>query len=258
MKMTFARFLICTLLTTGPGAMAQASGPLAPGQKVPAKQREQKRSADSGTDQAPSSVQPPVFENEKVRVFRYELAPGAQLTTAEHKTEHLVIPIGEVTVMHGPQRVRARSGEVQILKRGPGERLSNTGTTAAVVISVELLEGLDVSSALCGLEGARCESVLGGDLRGGSWGINTLLKTVTLEIANSDIDPNVTTDELKRLAAALRVAITPLQLAEQVGDEEPKMIEQVPGDVTWVPAGEPVTIKNMGKTQARYVAVTFR
>ncbi len=253
--------LICMLLAGQLCAGQTATTPQTtpqPKAKSPKSRPAEAKKAVGNSDQAPAAEQPPVFENEKVKVLRYELAPGAEMTAEAHKTEQLVIPIGEVTVVEGSQRLRARSGEVQILKRGPGEKLANTGSTVAIVMVVELKEGLDVTAALCGLEGARCDSVLGGDLKGGSWGINTLMKTVTLEIANMEIDPNVTTDELKRLNPVLRVAVTPLKLAEQVGDQEPKMIEQAPGDVTWVPVGDPVTLKNMAVTKATFAMLTFR
>jgi hypothetical protein len=95
--------------------------------------KDAKPETKAGEKQTPE--QKPVFENDKVRVFRYELAPGVSVSTGEHATDHLLIPIGDVTVaIEARQRVRARSGEVQILKRGGKESVTNTGTSQAVAI----------------------------------------------------------------------------------------------------------------------------
>lgn len=206
-----------------------------------------------------SSAAKPVFENQRVRVFRHELSPGASVTTPEHKTEHLLIPIGEISLRSGSGRaLPARSGEVQILKRGGSEHFTNAGTTDAIVIEVEALGGVDLSYVICGMNGVRCESILGGDLKGGTWGINTLIKTPSLEIATTDIDPGVVTDELApRSGGRLRIALTNLELAEQVADEAPRLLNEPAGSVAWVEGGPQVALKNMGATPAKFVSVIF-
>src|SRR4051812_26962952 len=196
---------------------------------------------------APTPEQKPVFENEKVKVFRYELAPGVTVNTGEHTTDHLLIPIGDVTVaIEARQRVRARSGEVQILKRGGKESVTNTGTSQAVAIDVEILGGLGFEDVICGINGVHCEdTLLGGDLRGGSWGVNTLAKTGIVTIAITEIDPGIATDPLPRKSSQLRVWITGGQVAEQAEDAEGqtgdpaagKLVENAPGDVAWLAAG---------------------
>ena len=216
---------------------------------------------------AETPEQKPVFENEKIKVFRYELAPGVTVSTGEHATDHLLIPIGDVTVaVEARQRVRARSGEVQILKRGGKESVTNTGTSQAIAIDVEILGGLGFDDVICGINGVRCEdTLLGGDLRGGSWGINTLAKTGIVAIAITEIDPGIATDPLPRKAPELRVWVSGGQVAEQSEDSEGKtpdpaagkLVENAPGDVAWLPAGAAIVMKNIGAAQVKMVTVSF-
>ena len=244
--------------------------PLLVAQSKPATPKSHPTTSSQNKDsksEAPSPEQKPVFENEKVRVFRYELAPGVTVNTGEHATDHLLIPIGDVTVaVEARQRVRARSGEVQILKRGGKESVTNTGTSQAVAIDVEILGGLGFDDVICGINGVRCEdTLLGGDLRGGSWGVNTLAKTGILAIAITEIDPGVATDPLPRKSAQLRVWVTGGQVAEQTEDSEGqaadpaagKLVENAPGDVAWLPAGAAIALKNIGAAQVKMVTVSF-
>jgi quercetin dioxygenase-like cupin family protein len=212
--------------------------------------------------------QKPVFENEKLRVFRYELAPGVTINTGEHTMDHLLIPIGDVTVaIEARQRVRARSGEIQILKRGGKESVTNTGTSQAVAIDVELLGGLGFDDVICGINGVHCEdSVLGGDLKGGSWGLNIVAKTGLISIGITEIDPGVETDVLPRKFPQLRVWLTGGQVAEQAEDAESapatdpaagKLVENAPGDVVWISVGPPMAMKNIGAAQVKMVTMSF-
>jgi quercetin dioxygenase-like cupin family protein len=255
-----AVLLASSLFSVQP-SLAQ-SKPATPKQRpaAPAKAKEAKPAAQS-------PEQKPVFENEKVRVFRYELAPGVTISTGEHTTDHLLIPIGDVTVaIEARQRVRARSGEVQILKRGGKESVTNTGTSQAVAIDVEILGGLGFDDVICGINGVRCEdTMIGGDLRGGSWGVNQLAKTGLVGIALVEIGPGVATDLLPRKTAQLRVWITGGQVAEQTedageGTPDPaagKLVENAPGDVIWVVPGPAIELKNIGASQVKMVTISF-
>jgi hypothetical protein len=250
--------LILTVFALLPVVSAAQTSKTPPKKTAPAKQLGQPK--DSSEVAKPSDEQPdqrPLLENDKVRVFRYEIPARTTFTTAEHQAARIVVPTADLTMLNGPQRIVARTGEVQIAKAGPGERLVNNGTAPVVVVIVDLMQRFDPSAVFCGLQGARCESELGGDLKTGSWGINTLLKSMTLEIANVEIDPAVTTDEMKRRAPFLRIAVSHLKLAEQVGEAAPTVIEQAPGDATWVPTGDPVTLKNMGVTKANFAMISF-
>jgi hypothetical protein len=250
--------LILTVFAVLPMVSAAQTNKTLPKKTAPAKQLGQPK--DSSETAKPSNEQPaqkPLLENDKVRVFRYEIAAGASFTTPEHQTARIVVPTGDITMLNGRQRMVARTGEVQIAKAGPGEQFVNNGNEPIVVVMVDLMQRFNPSAVFCGLGGSRCESQLGGDLKTGSWEINTLLKSMTLEIANVAIDPAVTTDEMKRREPFLRVAVSHLKLAEQIGEATPTVIEQAPGDVTWVPAGDPVTLKNMGVTKANFAMISF-
>lgn len=252
-------------------AVVQTNTGAASKTKTKSRSADQKRGTPStkpDDTNAVESAQKPVFENDKVRVLRYELAPGITVSTGEHTMDHLLIPIGDVTVaIEARQRVRARSGEVQILKRGGKETVTNTGTSQAVAIDVEILNGLGFDDVICGINGARCEdTVLGGDLRGGSWGLNTLAKTGLVAIGITEIDPGVATDALPRKSAQLRVWLTSGQVAEQSENSDTaaapdpaagKLVENAPGDVAWVPAGPPLGMKNIGASQVKMVTVSF-
>lgn len=225
------------------------------------------RAKDSNSS-TQASDQKPVFENDKVRVFRYELAPGVTISTGEHALDHLLIPIGDVTVaIEARQRVRARSGQVQILKRGGKETVTNTGASQAVAIDVEILGGLGFDDIICGINVVHCEdTVLGGDLKGGSWGLSTLAKTGLVSIGITEIDPGVATDALPRKSAQLRVWLTSGQVSELAEDAEStvmpdpaagKLVENAPGDTAWVPSGPPIAMKNIGASQIKMVTVSF-
>lgn len=217
------------------------------------------RSAENAVDVAGEKNHKLLFENEKTRVFRFELPPGETTDTHDHPRDYLVIALTDINARdtHAQRRtesaVQMRAGELQIIKVPQTARIANVGGDRMVTIEVEIREGFHPDQIVCGLGKRMCPSDVG-DISDPAlqYSVNFVLETDAVRVRDVKIGPGatLTRDSQNRF---LRVPVTPLTLL--VGDNS---VRASPGEVAWVDAARAVQIANKGNAEARWYEIEFK
>ncbi len=208
---------------------------------------------------APEARYRQLFENDRVRVYTLELAPGQNAPIYQNVHDVVLVALQDaaITLVHPEGDTAERrftTGDTRFLPRFRGRLLRNNGSAPFRAVLVEILSR-GLNHAACGC-GTRIEKSVCGCENGSSLPDLWALSLGDLTMAGSSLDPGHGFRAARPRDDMLLVAVTSFQLRDDAGRENPRPIALAAGEVSWFKPGRH-QFRNVGTTPARFVTLEF-
>ncbi len=194
--------------------------------------------------------------NEYVRAFRVEVAPHASTLLHRHSHDYLFVTLGasqvENDVVGKPAvTMKLQDGETRFVPGDFAHVAKNLADTPFRNVTIELLQDAEARKNPPKWDEERGLHVLEGGTR------DVMFVKDGARVSEVDLQPGASIPSHHHTGPHLFVALTDLDLRNDV-EGKPSIRAQISaGDVRWVPGGFTHTVTNMGKQPAKFVAVEF-
>jgi len=199
-----------------------------------------------------------LFENATVRVYHVEVAPHEATLMHAHHHDYIYVTLGPAQIENDvkgkpPVTVKLQDGETQFFPGNFAHSVRNLADTPFRNVTVELLQD----------EAARKNPPPPWDEERG---LNILMGGGTQDImfvqdgvrvTEIDLQPGADLPSHHHTGPHLVVAITDLDLRNDVKGKSPMPVHLKSGEVKWVPGGVTHSLVNTGKQQAKFVTLEF-
>jgi len=217
-----------------------------------------------------------VLKNRKVRVFSVEVPPKASTLLHRHRNDYLFVALGDSVVRNErqgekPADLRLADGDVRFTKGGFAHIARNLGEAPFRNVTIEVLKparGI-VRLATCDInEGIECgfcnispEGKQKCDWPGAMQALPELEKKeqdygVYQFVVH--LQPGASTGMHTHKVDHLVVAVSDLELKNEVQGKPAELIRQKAGEVRWVKGGLTHSLTNVGKQPAWFVSFEFK
>ena len=203
----------------------------------------------------------PVLENDRVRVFRVEVA-GLQSTSLDyHRHDYVVVSLGKSNFEIGGgirYPMQMEDGEMQVLKGGASHRITNLSENPLRLIEIEVLREIYPEHPVCGLGGRACSDGIFGRNEEGSYNQSTLFETNTVKLARVLLGPGGFLPEHHHDRSHILVALAETALVDSAVVTEGRELHLSAGDAKWYSAPVAHMLKNVGPREAQLITVEFK
>ncbi len=217
-----------------------------------------------------------VLKNRKVRVFAVEVPPKAATLLHRHRSDYVFVTLGESVVRNErqgekPAELRLNDGDVRFSKGGFAHIARNLGDSPFRNVTLEVRKparGI-VRLATCdvneGIECGFCDVSAEGKQKCEWPGDMNVLPE--LEKKEQDygvyqsvihLQPASTTGMHSHKTDHLVVAVSDLELKNEVQGKAPETLRMKAGEVRWVKGGFTHSLTNLGKQPAWFVSFEFK
>ena len=217
-----------------------------------------------------------VLKNKKVRVFAVEVPPKASTLMHRHRNDYVFVTLGDSEVRNErqgekPAELRLNDGDVRFTKGGFAHIARNLRDVPFRNVTIEVLKparGI-VRLATCDInEGIECGfcSISPEGKQKCEWpgAMQVLPELEKTEKAYGvyqfvqHLQPGSTTGMHTHKVDHLVVAVSDLELKNQVQGKPAEIIRQKAGEVRWVKGGITHSLTNVGKQPAWFVSFEFK
>ena len=217
-----------------------------------------------------------VLKNKKVRVFSVEVPPKASTLVHRHKNDYVFVTLGDSEVRNlrqgeKPVDLRLSDGDVRFTKGGFAHAARNLSDAPFRNVTIEVLKparGI-VSLATCDVtEGIECgfcnitpEGTQKCDWPGDMHALPELEKKeddYAVYQFTLHLEPGATTGMHSHKGDHLVVAVSDLELKNEVQGKPEETLRMKSGEVRWVKGGFTHSLTNMGKRPAWWVSFEFK
>lgn len=198
-----------------------------------------------------------ILENAYVRVFNVEIPPGQATLLHRHRHDYVSVILGAAEVssqMQGLPTVTAKlqDGQTDFAEGNFAHVVRDLASTSFRAVDVEFLQDAKARKApLPKWDEERGLHIL----EGGTQGIMFVKDGV--RVSEVDLQPGGMIPEHHHAGPHLVIAVTDLDLRNDVVGKSASKVELKAGDVKWVPGGFTHTLMNMGKRQAKFITLEF-
>lgn len=197
-----------------------------------------------------------VFENDSVRVFLVEVAPGASTLMHRHRHDYLFVPLGDAHVSNEvadkpPVDLKLADGEARFTAGNFAHVAKNLSDQPFRNVTIEIMQDdkLRAAPSPWPMDGG------GKEFPGGQ--IKVLSTRDGVRVSANELEPGATVPSHHHDGPHLLVAVSDLDLRSDVDGMGPMPGQFKSGAVKWLPGGYTHTLTNVGKTIARFVTVEF-
>jgi len=196
------------------------------------------------------------LENRWVRVFKVEVPPRAATIVHWHRHDYVFVTLGDSDVMNQPAgekpvELELKDGETHFSRAPFAHVARNLADTPFRNVTIELL---NVRTQRDCPTPPGC----GAAFRNGSGALTIWNRYGDVTVNEIVMDPGQELEKHSHQTAHLVIAVTDADLESDVAGRGNSQIHQRAGDVAWVPGGFTHSLRNVGKSPARYVALEFR
>ena len=195
-------------------------------------------------------------ENEYVRAFQVEVAPGVSTLLHRHRHDYLFVTLGDSDVVNEvlgkpPAEIKLADGETRFTPGGFAHVAKNLSDQPFRNVTIELLQDakMRLTSSPWPMEG--------GDKEFPGVHIKVLFVRDGARVSEVNLDPGATIPSHHHDGPHLLVAISDLDLRSDVDGMGPLPGKFKSGNPKWLPGGYTHTLTNVGKSGARFVTVEF-
>src|SRR5947209_5612114 len=214
------------------------------------------------------------FSNNRVQVYRLELAPQASTELDRHDRDYVLLALSssrlQATDGKHTNNLSVEPEAMQVMKGGWPHRIVNQGDTPASVVIIIPAAKLDPEHAICGLAARQCRGgEIGDEL--GKYTESILFETPSAKLTQAEVASGAQIPPTEYVDPVLIVATTEVSIedirtvtastAQQQEDAPaPKntAIQLKPGETAYLPGATTDALKNTGKEDARFVLLTLR
>lgn len=199
----------------------------------------------------------PALANEQVRVFQVEVAPHASTLLHHHGHDYLFVTLGGAHISNEvlgkpPVELNLPDGETRFSAGNFSHVARNLSDQPFRNITIELMQDEKTREAPSPWpEGAGSKEFPGGRVK-------EIFIHDGARVSFVELEPGVTVPSHHHDGPHLVVAVSDLELRNDVEGKGPTPATLKAGDVRWVPGGFTHTLTNTGKSPARLVTVEFK
>ena len=219
-----------------------------------------------------------VLKNKKVRVFSVEVPPKASTLMHRHRNDYLFVTLGDSVVRsqrqgEKPAELRLEDGDVRFTKGGFAHIATNLADSPFRNVTIEVLKparGI-LRLATCdvneGIECGFCDISPEGKQKCDWPGTMQTLPELEKKQEEKDygvyqfvthLQPGSATGMHAHKADHLLVAVSDLELKNEVQGKPPETLRLKAGEVRWVKGGFTHSLTNLGKQSAWFVSFEFK
>ncbi len=197
-----------------------------------------------------------VLSNEYVRAFRVEVAPHASTLLHRHSHDYLFVTLGASQVENdvagkAAVSLKLQDGETRFVPGDFAHVAKNLADTPFRNVTIELLQDAEARKNPPKWDEERGVQVLEGGTR------DIMFVKDGARVSQIDLQPGASIPSHHHTGPHLVVALSDLDLRNDV-EGKPSIHAQIgAGDVKWVPGGFTHTVTNVGKQPARFITVEF-
>lgn len=198
-----------------------------------------------------------LLENQQVRVWLAEVAPGDATLMHRHNHDYVFVSLGQTNVSNEvegkpPVTLKMQDGEARFSPGGFAHIARDLASTPFRAIAIELLQ----DEAAHKTPPAAWDEERGLHiLNGGTQDI--LFVRDGVRVSELELQPGATLPSHHHSGPHLMVAVSDLDLRSDVDGQGPMPGHFKSGDVKWLPGGYTHTLTNTGKQQAKLLTVEF-
>ena len=198
----------------------------------------------------------PAISNDQVRVFQVEVPPGASTLLHHHGHDYVFVTLGESHVSNEvrdkpPAELKLTDGETRFTPGNFEHAARNLSDQPFRNVTIELMQDEK-------LRDAPSPWPEGGDRELPGVRLKVLFVRDGARVSTVELQPGATVPSHHHDGPHLVVAVSDLELRNDVEGRPPTLAQLKAGDVKWVPGGFTHTLTNTGKAPARLVTVEFR
>jgi quercetin dioxygenase-like cupin family protein len=185
-------------------------------------------------------------------------AHGTTLLTP-HLNDYVVIALSSIKLeaaggSGNSYPVQLDAEGVQIIKGGWTHRLTNLSDTTARLIEIDVLDGISLEHALCGLGASSCTDGRFGKTTEGTYIKSTLFETPRVNLTRVELGPGGVLERHDHSGSELLIALTPLHLS----DGTARIVERPSGETQAYIAHTNHEIHNIGAEEARFLELEVK
>jgi quercetin dioxygenase-like cupin family protein len=197
-----------------------------------------------------------LFQNELVRVFKVEVAPGEATLIHRHRHDYIYVTLGDCEVSNDvvgkpAVRLKLHDGDTGFLSGGYAHSARPVSPAPLRNITVELLQGDKAPHNASTLDGDRGLQVLPGGTR------QILFVKDGVSASEIELQAGGSIPRHHHTGPHLVVALTDLDLRSNIDGKAPISAHIKSGEAQWIKGGVTHTLTNVGKQPAKFVTLEF-
>jgi quercetin dioxygenase-like cupin family protein len=198
-----------------------------------------------------------VLENEWVRVFGVEVAPGAATLPHSHRFDYVFVTLGDARVANevlgkAPAELALADGETRFTAGDFAHVARNLADRPFRNVTIELMQDDKLREAP-----SPWPAEAAGDAEAPGVRHKVLFVRDGARVSEVEIQPGATVPSHRHDGPHLAVAVSDLELRSDVEGQSPAPARLKAGEVKWLPGGFTHTLTNTAKSPARMVTVEF-
>jgi quercetin dioxygenase-like cupin family protein len=203
-----------------------------------------------------------LLANSSVRVYRIDLAAGAETALDRHDHDFLVLSLGSNEFeLAGPGNaypMSMRDSEVEVMKGHWPHRIVNKSKNSLHLIEIESTAEISPERAVCGLAAQSCTGAKFAKDDTTNYVESTLFITPSMRLAKVEIQPTAGTPEHGHTSSHLMIALNDQQLTNTIVAGTTSAIDVHAGDPTWVGGDIVHRLINRGQQSARFLTIEWK
>lgn len=196
------------------------------------------------------------LENEYVRVFKVEAAPGASTLMHRHRHDYLFVTLGDSDISNEvegktPVELKLSDGETRFVAGNFAHLAKNLSSRPFRNVTIELMQDEKMKEST----GNWTETSGERSFPGGHTKI--LFVKDGARITETNLDPGATVPSHHHQGPHLVVAVTDLDLRSDAEGSAPAPVKIGAGDIRWLAGGITHSVTNVSARPARLILVEF-
>jgi quercetin dioxygenase-like cupin family protein len=198
-----------------------------------------------------------VLQNSYVRVFQVEVAPHSATLVHRHRHDYVFVTLGPAEISNEvqgkpPVDVKLNDGEARFTPGNFAHLARNLGNTAFRNITIEFLQDAKTGAVPPPPDADEHSLHV---LHGGTQEV--LFVKDGVEVSEIDLQIAGVQPKHHHAKAELVIALTDLELRNDVVGGKPSNFEMKSGEVRWITGGFDHTVTNVGEGPAKFVTLQF-
>jgi beta-alanine degradation protein BauB len=199
-----------------------------------------------------------LLENAYVRVFHVEVAPHEATLMHAHHHDYIYVTLGPAQIENDvqgkpPVTLKMQDGQTEFIPGDFAHLVRNLADTPFRNVTIELLQD----------EAARknppppWDEERGLDILMGGGTKDIMFVKDGVRVTEIDLNPGADLPSHHHIGPHLVVAITDLDLRNDIKGQSPTTLHLKSGEVKWIPGNLTHSVTNVGKQQAKLITLEF-
>lgn len=194
------------------------------------------------------------LQNKYVRVFQVEADPQKSTLVHRHRHDYIFVTLGDTEISNeevgkAPVSVKLKDGEVRFAAGNFAHRVLNVSKTPFRNVTIEFLQ--DGKASAKQWDEDRALHVLHGGTE------DVLFVKDGARVSEVELQVAGVLPKHKHSGPQLLVAVTDLELRDDVAGKPATNLEMKSGEIKWFDEGLVHTVTNVGRQGAKFVTVEF-